>query len=260
MKIPFALLCFAWFVSPAFAQIEKVYNESEELTAINPINEDGVLEGNGYSFYESGAIASETPYVEGKIHGTVSAYFPDGSLKSTCDYERGRKHGLEAVYFGDGKFKLLQSYKYGRREGEVYIWFPDGNLQMFGLLHRDTMVFAQRFETDGRLKTEKVWEIVEPLDTTQMLEIRVFYQDAEELQAGVKTPLSIFIPGIPTAFMELEAMGASLSEQSDEDYPWLLEPAKAGEPVTINLHIRLESDAEPSVLRVVSLPVKEAVK
>ena len=53
------------------------------------------------SYYESGALWLETPYVNGKEHGTEKWYYESGALDSETPYENGKKHGIEKSYYED---------------------------------------------------------------------------------------------------------------------------------------------------------------
>ena len=53
------------------------------------------------SYYESGALWYETPYVNGKMHGIVKHYYESGALWYETPYVNGMRHGIERGYDKD---------------------------------------------------------------------------------------------------------------------------------------------------------------
>ena len=54
------------------------------------------------SYYESGALWYETPYVNVKIHGIAKQYDESGALMFVTPYLNGDIHGIEKWYYESG--------------------------------------------------------------------------------------------------------------------------------------------------------------
>lgn len=51
---------------------------------------------------KTGALKSEYPMKDGKLHGTVREWFPDGKKLSEIEYRNGEHHGLCKEWKSDG--------------------------------------------------------------------------------------------------------------------------------------------------------------
>jgi len=52
-------------------------------------------------YYESGALLSETPHVNGESHGIRKHYYLSGALRRETPYVNGKRHGIEKHYDKD---------------------------------------------------------------------------------------------------------------------------------------------------------------
>jgi hypothetical protein len=250
------LLFFLSFTLRVHAQTEKVYDDAEKLVSINPIGPEGVLEGVGYTFHENGAVAMETPWVAGKIEGTEKEYYPDGTLKSVCPYQDGVRHGMYIGYHPDGSVKLRQPWVEGLRQGKTYMYYPDGSLYLLGYMEGDSLMFAQRFDENGRLISERLGQVTTPLDTAELPPPVVRLEKGGTLRAGVPHAAQVFIPGIPTAYISITSPDALVESTGLEQWPVLLVPAQAGF-CTLYLTARTHTKAGASLVRKVVLKVTE---
>jgi len=87
----FILLLFLVFASYAQEGVDTVYIGYYESGAINSEypHVDGKLHGTGKVYYESGALGYEAPYVDGKLHGTRKWYYESGGVAGTARYVHG---------------------------------------------------------------------------------------------------------------------------------------------------------------------------
>ena len=59
------------------------------------------------TYYESGKLSSETPYINGKINGVAKTYYENGKLQIETPYANGYQSGAYKEYDENGK--LIQS-------------------------------------------------------------------------------------------------------------------------------------------------------
>ena len=69
------------------------------------------------SYYESGALWHETPYVNGKIHGIAKQYDESGALMFVTPYLNGDIHGIEKWYYESGALEWETPYVEGKKHG-----------------------------------------------------------------------------------------------------------------------------------------------
>jgi antitoxin component YwqK of YwqJK toxin-antitoxin module len=74
------------------------------------------------SYYESGALEREIPYVNGKMQGIVKWYYTSGALLWEIPYVNGNKHGIERGYDNDNSnIHCLSLYDKGQTVAFVKI-------------------------------------------------------------------------------------------------------------------------------------------
>lgn len=89
--------------------VKKVYYKSGALLSETPyIN--GEIHGVVKGYHESGVLEMDIPYTNGKIHGVVKRYDKSGTLKWEIPFVKGRMHGVEKRYDESGK--LLETVEY----------------------------------------------------------------------------------------------------------------------------------------------------
>lgn len=245
------LLFPAWTLS----QVEKVYDAKERLQTVNPLSENGMWEGVGYSFHLNGGISKETPFVEGNITGEEKEYYPNGNLRAVCRYRAGLRDGVYTEYFDDGRVKASQEWKMGVKEGELHVYDVYGNLTLYGILEQDSVIFAQRFDDEGKLIAEKLGYLSEAIDTSESMMPEVFVKHGRILERGQENPVAICIPKVPTAFIRYSSPSGTI-KRGDSPYFLLLNPNSDAETFTLYLRIQLRPDSQPSLLRTVEIPIE----
>lgn len=238
------------------AQVEKVYDENGMLRTVNPLNRKGEFEGMGLQFYPDGAKKIETPYRKGQIHGIQKEYYKDGKLKSTATYEKGRQIGTYKVLFPDGQIKMKQDWEDGRRTGNMEVFYPDGQLRIFALLKNDSILFAQNFEENGKMSSEKLGYISQKLKAAHIMEPLIFLENGQSLRSGLTSRAQIIIPRVPSSFLRFESEDALIEKSQDDGFPLLITAKGTKDEVDIYVLVKLSSFVEPSVKKKLSLKVK----
>ncbi|RMG73086.1 MAG: hypothetical protein D6722_04215 [Bacteroidetes bacterium] len=258
MRLPLYLFLLLLGLLPLglTAQVEMVYDEQEQVQEVNPINAEGQIEGVGVSFHPNGGVAREITYEKGIPHGDATSYYQDGSVEASWSYYQGSKDGLYTSFYPGGRIRMLQDWYRGERHGETYLFYPTGELQAYVLMNADTTVFAQRFDAEGRLVFERLSVIPFDLDTVRLPAPVYFLAGEGPLRAGETRELAVFIPEVPTAFVEVSCRDAELASQADSRYPYRLTPAAGATRCTLYLRVRLREDAQPALLRRVEIPVQ----
>lgn len=208
------------------------------------------------TYYQSGALQSRTPINEqGKFEGLGVEYHPDGSVAAEVPYQAGQVHGDLKEYFPDGQLKLQQTYVRGSKQGKMLLYDADGRLRMYALMAADTVLLAQQFNGRGRLISETVGYFAQPIDTSNLAEPIVWMAEGRNLIAGQPNDLRIFIPRFPTAFIQYASGGGVIEASGRQDYPIRVIPAPDQDTFTLYLRLKTHSRAQPSVLRMLTLPV-----
>lgn len=246
--------CFGLFfviTNILLGQVERIYNEDGQLKAVRPLNEEGLYDGLGVLYYPDGTVEEETPYIGGEVHGIVRRYTKDGSLQAEIRYVRGVPDGLERMYHPDGGLETQREWEDGQLKGNMVVYDSYGHLRMRARMHSDSVVFAQRFDDEGKLTNERVgaWGSLR-LDTTDLLPLRVFAEDGFPLKANAENALQVVIPGIPQTLMSLSCEGGQLVDTNGSlPYPIVVIPAPDAEYLTIYARISMRPGAAPAFMR-----------
>jgi len=105
------------------------YYKSGKLKVEIEVDENGIYNGQGSAYYESGGLRSKCKFINGiKVEYNIS-YFEDGSVefKESLN-DMGELHGLVEFYFPDGILKLRGEFSNGRKVGVWKEFFQDGEL------------------------------------------------------------------------------------------------------------------------------------
>lgn len=255
-NVVYFLLLFLVFELNGFCQKEEVYYKTGEVQSQIPISENGFFEGLGIVYYSSGEVMKETPYVEGNRQGIEREYYENGRLKSEQPFNLDLKNGVYVGYFEDGGIKIRQDWENGKKEGSMHVYYPTGELRMYGLMENDSMIFAQRFRTDGFLITERLSYIAQPIDTTQLSEPQVFIKGKKRsLRTEKGNDVSIFIPRVPSRFISFASPTGTIERSNDPRYPFTLTPLGDYKEFLLYLRIKTHSDAQPIMVRTLRIPV-----
>lgn len=198
----------------------------------------------------------ETPYKNGKVHGLQKEYYPEGQLKSTATFEKGQQIGTYKVLFPDGTLKMTQSWEEGKRTGAMEVFYPDGQLRIYALLKNDSILFAQNFEENGKMSSEKLGYISQKLKADQVSEPVFFLENGKFLRSGLASRAQVIIPRIPSAFLRFESKDAQIEEIEDEGFPLLITPNEGKAVVEIFVLVKLSAQAEASLKKKLILKVK----
>jgi len=88
---------------------------------------NGLLEGEQFYYYGSGALKTKIIYHEGLLDGEVVLYFPDGGLKRQLHYVKGKKTGFERAWTAAGVLTMDIEYFEGVPIKTAYWYDDDGN-------------------------------------------------------------------------------------------------------------------------------------
>lgn len=251
-------LCLVLFLCShsLFAQIERVYDENGMLRAINPLNKKGVFDGMGLKFYPDGAKQMEIPYKKGKIDGVQKEYYPEGQLKSTATFDKGIQVGQYKVFFPSGEIKMNQKWVGGKRTGEMEVFYQGGQLRIFALLKNDSILFAQNFEENGKMSSEKLGYISQKLNEEDITEPLIFFENGDFLRSGLASRAQIIVPRVPSTFLRFESSNSTIEKTGDEGFPLLIKPNKDQKEVEIFILIKLSPFSEASITKKLLLKVK----
>lgn len=87
---------------------------------------DGIQDGPERQYdVASGAMLSETPWVDGKIHGLKRTFHPNGKPANESTYEKGQIKGISRSFTADGQVSRTVSFVNGLRDGESIDYWPD---------------------------------------------------------------------------------------------------------------------------------------
>ena len=81
-------------------------------------------------YYESGALASETPMKDGKLEGVLKWYYEIGALQSETPWKDGKPEGASKWYYEIGVLQAEIPYKDGKREGVWRQYHENGDLKL----------------------------------------------------------------------------------------------------------------------------------
>lgn len=111
------------------------------------------------SYFDNGAIRSETPYVNGIRHGKERLYFPDGRLEAEVQWMDGHKDGLEKHFFESGDVKSETNFRLDKRQGSNTEFFPENRAIRHESYYQDDIIDGteREFYANGMIKTVTQW-------------------------------------------------------------------------------------------------------
>jgi antitoxin component YwqK of YwqJK toxin-antitoxin module len=90
------------------------YNDDGTLSSINPVDEQGYVDGVKINYYEDGkTIHSQVTYEHGRKHGPAIWYYKNGQVHEHTSYYFGRKQGLTKKYYPTGELMEELTYEQG---------------------------------------------------------------------------------------------------------------------------------------------------
>lgn len=121
IPIAFGLMALAVFASDKPKEISYSKLGYENGIFTDPDTRQGFT-GIARDFHKKGgALKSEYPMKDGKLHGTVREWFPDGKPLSEIEYREGEHHGLCKEWTADGKLFCERVYEKDRLVSEKKI-------------------------------------------------------------------------------------------------------------------------------------------
>ena len=76
--------------------------------------------------YESGAVESETHFIDGKEDGVAVGWYENGARKYEIPYNRGRLKGVEIQYYNTGSKLFEIRFKNDMKDGVELWWYENG--------------------------------------------------------------------------------------------------------------------------------------
>lgn len=229
------------------AQVAKTFYENGNLQSTVPLNEAGLLEGLGYTFYQTGELAMETRFQAGRREGEEREFYPDGTLLGVCSYVEDKREGWYLGYFENGQTKLRQYWQNGVKQGPMLVFFEDGGLHLFAQMEQDSTVFAQRFDEQGKLLNELLKPFSEPIDTAWIGEpVLELLTQQKTLIPGKPNAAKVYLPGVPTAYLSFHSPQGKIRANNDPAWPLLLVPE--GKPPSFDLYLRIKTHPEAQAI------------
>ncbi|MDR2383093.1 MAG: hypothetical protein LBD76_04315 [Prevotellaceae bacterium] len=106
----------------------------EKTKKAEPPRDGVVYEGDSLNFlkktYKGGNLASEEPFVNGRMHGEAKYYYPNGKLRRTIEYKEARRNGLFVYYYDTGEKYSDEQYVNGKVNGLKQNYMKNGTVTM----------------------------------------------------------------------------------------------------------------------------------
>ena len=105
-------------------------------------------------YYPSGAVETETEYVNGVRNGMHKLYDEQGNLLSEVRYVNNKMEGVMRTYYADGTLKVTVPYEKGLANGEMIIYYPDGKVWRRQIYDKGKMLSNKQYTPEGKLEFE----------------------------------------------------------------------------------------------------------
>jgi antitoxin component YwqK of YwqJK toxin-antitoxin module len=92
---------------------------SNKLLTLENYDNEGLLDGDRFVYYENGQMAEKQFYIHGKLEGSSIWYSEKNVVLKEFNYVNGELHGLSKFYNPKGELILEGNYKRGKKDG---IW------------------------------------------------------------------------------------------------------------------------------------------
>jgi hypothetical protein len=106
----------------------------ESTKKTGPPRDGVVYEGDSLNFvkftYKEGKLASEEPFVNGRIHGVAKHYYSNGNLRTVIEYKEAKRHGTMLSYYETGEKHGDIPYENGKVNGTRHNYKKDGSMTM----------------------------------------------------------------------------------------------------------------------------------
>ena len=96
------------------SSLVKKYRDDGTLSSVNPVDEEGYVNGVKTNYYEDGkTVHSKVTYDHGRKHGPALWYYKSGQTHEHTSFYFGRKQGLTKKYYPTGELMEELSYEQG---------------------------------------------------------------------------------------------------------------------------------------------------
>lgn len=135
----------------------KGYSPMGSLTSEGVYNVKGGKDGK-WSYYENGALESESFYEDGNNTGQTTWFYLDKEVSGKTLYKDDSKNGYSVSYYENGQMEYQGFYKDNLAVGEWRSYHLDGTIARIRFYHKDKLHgLDQNFAVDGKLYSEKVY-------------------------------------------------------------------------------------------------------
>ncbi|MCB0445838.1 MAG: toxin-antitoxin system YwqK family antitoxin [Gelidibacter sp.] len=103
-------------------------NKTKGILTTENYNDEGLLNGERFVYYENGQIAEQTNYVNGKIEGVSKWFSENGVVIKEFNYKNGQLQGVSKYYDSEGQLLAEGNYNNDQKTG-VWKYYEKGVLK-----------------------------------------------------------------------------------------------------------------------------------
>lgn len=101
--------------------------------------ENGELNGDGKTFYQSGTLKEEGTFAEGKLEGNGKTYYTNGNLHLEGKFTAGDLDGKGMTFYENGNPESQGTYKDGKQMGKIKMYHENGSIAFEGSFEEGLM-------------------------------------------------------------------------------------------------------------------------
>jgi antitoxin component YwqK of YwqJK toxin-antitoxin module len=110
-------------------EMVKRYRDDGTLSSVNPVDEDGYVDGVKVNYYEDGkSVHSKVTYEHGRKQGPAIWYYKTGEVYEHTGFKYGKKDGLTRRYYQSGELMEEMTFKDGEELPGKKRYRRDGTL------------------------------------------------------------------------------------------------------------------------------------
>lgn len=106
----------------------KYYHNNSDKVMMTENYENGQLQGEKLTYYDTGRLAEKADYHLGELHGKKIIYSEKGVILEDLTYEHGELHGPAKFYNGKGELLSEGNYKRDQHWG-TWRYYENGTLK-----------------------------------------------------------------------------------------------------------------------------------
>lgn len=135
--------------------IVKQYSDTGHLA--NEYNyKNGKRESIAKSYHENGKLHAEENFKNDALEGISKTYNVNGQLQADINYKAHKKDGISKLYYESGSLKLEGNYKADKLEGIVKSYYESGILESEMNFKNDAREgISKSYYENGKLKSEE---------------------------------------------------------------------------------------------------------